>query len=838
MLLSTGYGIELRQFVQANPFFWHARINHLRWFVQGFIIRVHSDPDFHPGQADLRNTGWATYQAMDSIPALLVLAAFARVVSLYFLQLDPPKLRQVDAKKLAAWAIAPARSNDDEINYLEERISQVLGTPSRGSSSSSIPAPTTDIGKVETKINQSQSSLSIVSEDEAKTAFALAVEAYPVSIMAQGVSLAWRRGGRTRPVVLEASLEVSARESLLVSGDDPDAPRCLLRSLAGRSLKRSRGDTVGSAGRVVVNGSARPRDWRSKCAWFAASNDGRLDQLAALPVVSAVKFVAMLAFAGSSSSFPNSNNDSEDPTIQSNSYRARGFDGTLTAPPSELLDWWVQVALCVAGVTSRALLMSTPDSQQISDLSNLQRRRVALACELVRAPVAVWCDDLGGGARESSCGSREALAPREAAELARSVAGLARLGCAVVATAHGPCKSTLGAFDRAAIMIARGPDAGSYLAADMSPSILLADVVRLSAVAPGARDVEIRPVAVAVTALRLQRQSGTNQSGNDDYADAENALDFEAPARGDPMCSGSIVASYSVGSWLSQYRVQTRREFVAMCADRTALGAALGAPLANALLVGAALWNQGRQDPRTVVWISYLVFSALGVPLSLPRIAAATRTLSHEADAGLAAALPFFFAQITAHLPLLTLRSVLTVLVVFSAAALELRLVPLTIAILASLALSLTMTCLGMAAVYAYLARAAPNCFVLDGPSAARRRALVVARAGDLCALVLLVALVFAGVFRLVSDFDSPWRDAADADFARWLVQAFSVPQLRGQDPPSRFPKSSQHDTALQFLGYSINALTALSRGALYGPAPAAIIALFALARMRAVDQE
>ena len=50
----------------------------------------------------------------------------------------------------------------------------------------------------------------------------------------------------------------------------------LLRVLAARDARKSRGHVVAAAGRVAVNGAPRPRDWRSRCA-FLAAGDARCD---------------------------------------------------------------------------------------------------------------------------------------------------------------------------------------------------------------------------------------------------------------------------------------------------------------------------------------------------------------------------------------------------------------------------------------------------------------------------------------------------------------------------------------------------------------------------------
>jgi len=278
----------------------------------------------------------------------------------------------------------------------------------------------------------------------------------------------------------------------------------------------------------------------------------------------------------------------------------------------------------------------------------------------------------------------------------------------------------------------------------------------------------------------------------------------------------------------------------ALSADRNGLGAAIGAPLANAALLAVAFWHQGHDDARTVIFLGYCLFAAFAAPasLSLPRIAQAARTFSQEADAGIASPLAFFLAQLLAQLPLLTLRAFVVVGITFSAANFRKTPAAFFIAAAAALLAAFNAAALALAAVFFYLAKAQPHRFNLSGPAAARRRAMVVARANDLTSLVVLVALAFAGAFRFVSDLDSPWKQASQADFLRWLLQAMTVPQLRQKSHPSRYHDDDKQ-TALQFIGYQDHsALDALKRGALYGPATFLIIALIALVRMRHVDRE
>ncbi|KAH8063037.1 ATPase [Aureococcus anophagefferens] len=125
MVLSTGFGVELNDFRRGNPFFWHARANHLRWYVQGVALRVRRQR-YHDGGGAAAG-GWRRYAAVDSLWALLALAAAARLASYYYLTLRPPSARHVDAKKLATWATRPKLDADDAAEALDAAAKNPLG---------------------------------------------------------------------------------------------------------------------------------------------------------------------------------------------------------------------------------------------------------------------------------------------------------------------------------------------------------------------------------------------------------------------------------------------------------------------------------------------------------------------------------------------------------------------------------------------------------------------------------------------------------------------------------------------------------------------------------------
>ncbi|KAJ8601086.1 hypothetical protein CTAYLR_007822 [Chrysophaeum taylorii] len=871
MVLSTGFGIELRNLVRANPFYWHARVNHLRWHVQGVVLRTHGAPHYHT-DANLTGTGWPRFKPADSISALLVLAALARLVTAYFLSIDPPKLRHVEAKKLMAWATrpptppqvavpvggavpapgsvggpggggggggtGPADDEKKEAGVAEKKVVDGVEVAPPPSVEEALLHQTKELEEKEKERGQQQDAEAGEALSPSRAAFKAAIESYPVTLAAHGVSLAWKRKNRITPVVCDASLSVSAKESVLISGDDKDAARCLLRALAGRDCRRGDKERVGASGRVAVNGGKRSDDWRRKCAWLAA-HDARLDAVAALKPREAVAFALMLVHSRTAAPPPPKTSTTH-PGLHG--YVARNEDGELSPPPDAA--WWIEVALDVADVPRAAR------DGVLGELGSLARRRVALACELVLAPVVVFCDDLGGGARAPSAGSREALAPRDAAALTATCAALARSGCAVVATAHSPTRAAVMLFDRVALLVSRrrphpaSPSSAaatplalstgfSYLAADEAPALVLGMLETKKDEPHGTqRDLELRPLDVAISELE-RRDAGETSGPTFQLA----LLDFEGA---DPMGAGALVRPPGAGvlGALRETATQLRRELAALVADRNVLGAALGAPLANVLLLAAAFWNQGHDDARTVVWLAYCLLATFVTPaaVTLPRQAAVARTFGVEADAGVVSPLPFAISQLLGPIPLIAIRALLVVPATYAAAGFLLDLPSLGVACAACAVAGVSANAIALAAVWLYTAKAAPNAFALDAPATQRRRAMVSSRANDLVALVALVALVFAGAFRFVADFDKPWRAVADADFVRWLLHAIALPQLRGKSAPAIF---DTHKSAVDFVGYAdVNAPTALAKASLYGPLPLVLIALLVLARMRTIDRE
>ncbi|KAK7253973.1 hypothetical protein SO694_00003634 [Aureococcus anophagefferens] len=101
---------------------------------------------------------------------------------------------------------------------------------------------------------------------------------------------------------------------------------------------------------------------------------------------------------------------------------------------------------------------------------------------------------------------------------------------------------------------------------------------------------------------------------------------------------------------------------------------------------------------------------------------------------------------------------------------------------------------------------------------------------------------MYCGFFRFVRDLDAGWRGAADADFARWLLQAMSTPQLRDKAAPGRYETdggANFYADARRFVGYShgTTADGALLSGVVYGPVVLTAVALLGLFRLLYVQR-
>ena len=822
MVLSTGFGVELNDFRRGNPFFWHARANHLRWYAQGVALRVRASSRYHDGGVDAAAGGWRRYAAVDSLWALLALAAAARLASYYYLTLRPPSARHVDAKKLATWATRPKLDADDAAEALDAAAKNPLGL-ARDKGAVAVPP----------RVAPERSN------ERSARAFSRSVDAAPVSLAADGVTVACCADGadpKTPPrkalVLEDLSLAVAPREAILVAADDPLGPRCLLRVLAARDARKSRGHVVAAAGRVAVNGAPRPRDWRSRCA-FLAAGDARCDGFLSLSARETVALALGLAHGRAVDAAARAEDAGAEPLA---GYRARTPEGALAPPPTAAAAAaWLDVVLDVAGVARQAQLGPVAYGGGGDESPALHRRRVALACELARAPVVVLVDDLTGGARSPACGARDACAPRDAAALARTYAHLAQLGCTVVATAHGAPRDVVLAFDRVALL--RGP----RLAYD-GPPRPVCDALVAAATRPGSadaarvsRDATLRPLDAALEAdLKLLAAPASAGPGG--------AL--KTPEESEPMGAAAILRpTFRVGV-LAQAAALLRRDLAAARADRGMLGAAIGAPLANAALLCGAFWGQGHDDARSVLWLNYCLLAAFATPAALqfPRHAALARAFEHERAAGLVGAPAFFLASLAAPLPLTLLRALLVVPVVYAAANFVVDGAAVAVAVLACGAAGLAAQALALACCWAYVAQTNASALGLGAPDAARRRALAIARAGDAAALLALSFLMYCGFFRFVRDLDAGWRGAADADFARWLLQAMSTPQLRDKAAPGRYETdggANFYADARRFVGYShgTTADGALLSGVVYGPVVLTAVALLGLFRLLYVQR-
>ena len=160
---------------------------------------------------------------------------------------------------------------------------------------------------------------------------------------------------------------------------------------------------------------------------------------------------------------------------------------------------------------------------------------------------------------------------------------------------------------------------------------------------------------------------------------------------------------------------------------------------------------------------------------------------------------------------------------------------PWSAAVLACATAGLAARTLTLAAVWAHAGAAAADAPAVGAPEAQRLRARAVARAGDVAALVSLTVLMYAGFFRFPRDLGGPWREFSSVDYGKWLLEAMTLPQLRGQHIPHRYSeyRHAKTDSARAFLGYGRQgADESLYRGLLLGPLPLAACAALALARL------
>ncbi|KAJ1462570.1 hypothetical protein M885DRAFT_557349 [Pelagophyceae sp. CCMP2097] len=780
MLLCTGFGVQLSDLPQANPMLYLAQVNHARWGVQGLVLKMYATPAAHLGDFEIKGTGWDSgtgwpkSSPSESLLALAALALAARLVSYDALSKEAPRARLIESKKLHSWASrAPAVVNEDLKGEVGKKGSSKLEKPC-------LVAADVEIGA-----------------SASETAFAFAIEAFPVSLAAHGVSLAAKTPFKSRKLLAEVTLAVSSREAVLICADDPDAPRCLLRALAGREARRFGDEDVCAAGRIALNASQRPQTFRSMCAWLPAGG-ATLEAHAALTARETCRYALHLAGPRVSSG-----------ASDGKKYAARTAEGDFEAPSKNLEEWWIGVSLDVAGV-------SEAQRDGVVD-GGLLKRRILLAIELIRAPLIVFCDDVGGTAAGTVCGARHALASRDAAKLAVTYAGLARLGCAVVATAHDAARDVAMAFDRVALLVQLGENAFCRLVADGAPVEVLRPKKRVSlqAVYDPSRDAALRPFHAAALKFRLAYDASPTPLAFPETRLGEDAL---AP-------SAVLPAQAFLTSFPNQFSVLFRRELA--CVDRGALGSTAGFALVQALLLGAAFFGQGREDPRVVVWLSYLLVAFFLAPntLQLARHLTLAHDFFEERERGVDVA-PFFAAQLFSRLPLDCLRVVIVVPAVFACANFDLAAFKVVEAGAACVIAAHCGNSLSLAAVWAYASK--PALYGIPEPQQAVERLTALSKASLLSMVSTLVLLLFTGLWRFIADLDFPWRVVAKYDFARWLVEAISLPQLRGQDAPNDYDTSK---SAIEFVGYKGDCHT-LIRAVVLGAAPidfAAAVALFFL---------
>ncbi|KAH8075410.1 ATPase [Aureococcus anophagefferens] len=244
-------------------------------------------------------------------------------------------------------------------------------------------------------------------------------------------------------------------------------------------------------------------------------------------------------------------------------------------------------------------------------------------------------------------------------------------------------------------------------------------------------------------------------------------------------------------------------------ADRGMLGAAIGAPLANAALLCGAFWGQGHDDARSVLWLNYCLLAAFATPAALqfPRHAALARAFEHERAAGLVGAPAFFLASLAAPLPLTLLRALLVVPVVYAAANFVVDGAAVAVAVLACGAAGLAAQALALACCWAYVAQT--NASALGLGRRTPRRPPLIAAARRPRAL---------------------------------LPHAMSTPQLRDKAAPGRYETdggANFYADARRFVGYShgTTADGALLSGVVYGPVVLTAVALLGLFRLLYVQR-
>ena len=189
--LCAGFGLDLAHMSPYHPLAWVARVNPLRWFVEGVVLRSSRRPRFkrHRAPSPARG-GFSRSSSEMCVRCLVVLIVCFRLISYCFLARAPEEPFSVDPRKLRGRCFLPEEEEE------EEDAEGII----------TIPPSTIHVRD-----------LTITDEDFA-------------------------------PVVSGASFQIKSGECVSIVGDDVEATRALLRALAQRS-----GNTKRVAGAVTIH---------------------------------------------------------------------------------------------------------------------------------------------------------------------------------------------------------------------------------------------------------------------------------------------------------------------------------------------------------------------------------------------------------------------------------------------------------------------------------------------------------------------------------------------------------------------------------------------------------
>ncbi len=189
--LCAGFGLDLGHMSPYHPLAWVARVNPLRWFVEGVVLRSSRRPRFkrHRAPSPARG-GFSRSSSEMCVRSLVVLIVCFRLISYCFLARAPEEPISVDSRKLRGRCFLPEEEEE------EEDAEGII----------TIPPSTIQVRD-----------LTITDDDFA-------------------------------PVVSGASLQIKSGECVSIVGDDVEATRALLRALAQRA-----GTTKRVAGAVTIH---------------------------------------------------------------------------------------------------------------------------------------------------------------------------------------------------------------------------------------------------------------------------------------------------------------------------------------------------------------------------------------------------------------------------------------------------------------------------------------------------------------------------------------------------------------------------------------------------------